>query len=238
MSLENIGFGIGVILAILGPFLLLPLLYLTYRLVTLPLARLALRSDVTRGGVRAAAFLLAVLLLAGVLAVSYFPGKFEFDRVCAEFGSPRIAERVMVDGYWREPLLPFQAREILDRGPFRFIEGPAQGKTGEVVRYHLAEDGTVRMEGVEKAVSRFGVRLTTESLKGGVLITRKLIFDRSTGRELASAASLVYEGGPLSLLLGPWGMSSCPDPRTAQGSRDFKSFYHLETLVLGKTGGE
>ena len=46
------------------------------------------------------------------------------------------------------------------------------------------------------------------------------------------AADVNYRGGPLSLLLGVYAMSSCPDIRSEEGSRDFGTFYDLETIVL------
>jgi len=236
--MEDIGFSIGVLLAILGPVLLLPILYLLYRLGTRPLAGMILGSDVTKAGVRFTAFLLAVLLLAGVLAVSYYPGKFAFDHLCAEDGVPKITDRVRVEGYYREPLFPYQARQILEEGTFSYLEGPSPYRKGVNIRYLRSETGSPREEEATELRSRFGVRQTTETVDGGGVMTRKVIYERSTGRELARAASLVYEGGPLSLLLGVYGMSSCPDPRTPEGSRNFQTYYNLESMVLADSAAQ
>jgi hypothetical protein len=39
--------------------------------------------------------------------------------------------------------------------------------------------------------------------------------------------------GPLSIFLGSCATSSCPEVRSDKGSRHFKTFYELETIVLG-----
>ena len=55
----------------------------------------------------------------------------------------------------------------------------------------------------------------------------------SNERELARAGQVVYLGGPLSLLLGAYAMSTCPDVMTPEGATNFEIYYVLDKYVLG-----
>ena len=63
-------------------------------------------------------------------------------------------------------------------------------------------------------------------------MTEKVVYEIETKRELARAASINYRGGPLSLFLGTYGISSCPDIVSEEGSRQFRTFYNLESIIL------
>ena len=54
----------------------------------------------------------------------------------------------------------------------------------------------------------------------------------TSDRELARAANITYLGGPLSILLGSYATTSCPDILTEQGSKDFSTYYVLEKVIL------
>ena len=64
----------------------------------------------------------------------------------------------------------------------------------------------------------------------------KLAYEIETSRGLAKAAEIVYRGGPLSIFLSVYGMSSCPDIRSEEGSEQFRTFYDLETITLHTPG--
>lgn len=224
------------LLAILGPLLLLPVWWLVYRFGTLPLLR-SIWSKKPPGQTKAAALSLALLFMLVILAVSYVPGRVEYGRLCARDGSPVVSERVDVEGLLYGPLFQYEARPLLDDGGFDFVEAPDQYRDGIYVRYTLAEDGGLEREEVGSLRSRYGLRKELITHPRGTIRTQKVVYELGSERELARAANLVYEGGPLSIFLGVYGMSSCPDIRTAQGSEDFRVFYELETHVL-KAGAD
>lgn len=226
--MEGLAFRIGVVLAIGGPLLLIPLTWLVYRLaVRRVVGRLA--STVGARAARRLALAAAVALVAAVLAASYFPGKWEFDRLCMAHATPTLSAGVKAEGFFRTRLYRYEALRWLES--FAYVESPHMYKDGLYIRYTKVGD-EVRQEEVTTLRSRYGVREDLEELAYGIVITEKTVYDMATNRKLARAASLVYEGGPLALLLGVYGMSSCPDIRSAHGARDFQTFYDLETIVL------
>ena len=115
--MEGLFIGIGMLLAILGPLLLLPAIWLVYRILAWPLRRLA-------------ALAVAAVLVLGSVGGSYAWGKAQFDRLCILRGTPEIHRVVQVDGYFQTPLFPYQARQSLDDGTFKFLEGPDQRTEG------------------------------------------------------------------------------------------------------------
>lgn len=231
--MEDIGFGIGVLLAIFGPLLLVPIAWLVYRLVVRPIVFHALAPRISGRSVRWIALALSLLIVTGALCLSYFPGKREFERLCSMHATPTVSDRVRTDGYYRTRLYPYEAKEILEgEDPFLFVEAPHMYKKGTFVRY--AKTGTNRISEQEVAAlkSRYGVRADLKTLPFGIVMSEKVVYEMETGRELARAADLVYEGGPLSLFLGTYGMSSCPDIRSPEGAQHFDTFYNLEKITL------
>lgn len=227
--MEGLAFGIGILLAIGGPLLLVPLTWLVDRLAMRRIVIALLVPRVSAGTARRLAMAASVALVAGVLAISYFPGRWEFERLCAARATPAVSGTLRADGFFRSRLYPYEAAKWLET--FAYVEGPHMYRDGRYVRYARVGD-EVRQEEVTTLRSRYGVRETLEELAYGILITEKTVYEIASGRELARAAHIVYEGGPLALLLGVYGMSSCPDIRSEQGSRDFQTFYDLETIVL------
>lgn len=213
--------GVGVVLAVLGPLLLIPAIWLVYRVVALPLLKstpLALAASLG--------------LVLGSLAVSYAAGRVQYGRMCAVRGTPRIDDRVLADGFFRTRVYPHEARAFLSEGGFSYVEGPRLGQEDVFVRYTLAEDGSVLETEVQELISDYTVRETMSTTRLRTQIVEKVVLERASGRELARAANLTYMGGPLSIFLGVWGMASCPDIRDERGSEDFTTFYDLERLVL------
>ena len=214
--------GLGVWLAFAGPFLLIPIVWLLYRFALRPFF-----------GSRLQAAAVSTALVTLLLAATYFPGKRDFDRMCEAQGSPKIERRVEVEGFFRTAMFPYEAVLYLTQDGFRFVEAPDPYREGVMIRYSFAPNGEVRQDEATRLESRYGVRKTYGLLKGGVTKSEKVVYEIATGEEVARATELVYQGGPLALFLGTLGMTSCPDPRTVQGSRDFQIFYDLESYVLG-----
>lgn len=230
--MEDYAFGIGILLAVAGPLLLVPVVWIVYRVLARPAV---LSVMAARPGTRSAgrlALALSVLLVAAVLAVSYLPGKREFDRLCDMHAIPTVSERTLASGFYRNRLYPYEARRFLDEGGFTFVEAPHRYEQDAYVRYSINAGGELDEEMVPEPESRYGVRETLAELPHGILMTEKVVYERGPDRELARAAQVVYQGGPLSLLLGVYAMSSCPDVRSPGGSGHFMTFYNLETIAL------
>jgi hypothetical protein len=219
-------------LAVFGPVLLIPITWLIYRFLIKPFFLPRLPSRIKEGIRPFVGIMMSLLIVVATLGLSYFPGKFEFDQLCSEHGEPRVSERVMTDGFFRTRLYPYEANKFLEEDSFSFVEAPHMYKKGGYVRYSRDGSGKVREEEVTEPISRYGVRDHLSRVSHGIIMNEKIVYEIETGKELAKAASITYEGGPLSFLLGVYAMSSCPDVRTGKGSQDFRTYYDLETLVL------
>jgi hypothetical protein len=231
--MEGFAFGLGVLLAVLGPLLLLPAAWLLQRLLR-PLLR---RLTPDRLSARAAGALgwgATALLLGAILAATWYPGQAEFERLCLRYAVPQIAERVTVDGFYRERLFPYQTRRLFDYG-FSYLEteDPQRPHQRRLLRYRPGDDGGVVAEEVAALTSRYGVRQELVETASGLFRTEKRVYDRGDGRLLARAGEVTYDGGPLALFLGAYAVATCPDIRTPEGSRAFQAFYDLEAVVLG-----
>ncbi|MEJ2133147.1 MAG: hypothetical protein P8Y95_16325 [Gammaproteobacteria bacterium] len=214
--------GIGVLLAIIGPLLLIPVTWLLHRLIVRPIVKRAKVSAV-----------LSLFIVAVAVTLSYVPGKLEYDRLCTQYATPHVAQRVSVAGFYRTRLYPYEARPFLESGGFRFVEAPHMYEEGKYVRYSRAPDGTISEQVIPAITSAYAVSDALSQLSYGITLNEKRVFERATDRELARAAQVTYEGGPLSLLLGVYAMSSCPDVITPEGSKNFEIYYGLEQHVLG-----
>jgi hypothetical protein len=224
--------GIGILLAIIGPLLLIPVAWLLYRLIVRPLVVRLAGKRLSAADAQLFALGLTVGVLAAAIAASYYPGKQQFDTLCAENATPQMNRQVHVDGFYADQLFPYQAAQYIQNGDFTYIEAPDPDEAGVYLRYERDADGVVQPRVVDSPSSVFGFHQTFSELPGSLTMTEKVIYERSTEIELARAVSITYMGGPLSLFLGSYGMSSCPDPRTAVGSEQFNTFYNLETLSL------
>ncbi|MCP5110722.1 MAG: hypothetical protein GY953_07805 [bacterium] len=222
------------LLVVLGPLLLIPITWVLYRFAARPILAALLRPRASESSLRWASLAITAFVVAVTLAGSYFPGKREFDRLCSEHAVPSIADRVEVDGFFRTRMFPYEAKGFLES--FSFVEAPDPYREDVTLRY-VRDGDDVRRDEVTARQSRYVVRQRFSQLDFGITMTEKYIYELATRRELARAASINYHGGPLSLLLGVYAMSSCPDIRTVDGSRDFMTFYNLETEVLRASGG-
>ncbi|MEE9253826.1 MAG: hypothetical protein V3U43_02740 [Pseudomonadales bacterium] len=214
--------GMGVLLAIIGPLLLIPITWLLHRFILRPVLK---RAKVS--------LLLSLAIVVVAMVLSYVPGKLEFDRLCAEHEIPAIAQRIKVDGFYRTRLYPYEARPFLEDGTFQYVEAPHMYEDDNYVRYSRAADGTITKDAISTVTSAYAVSDTFSQLSYGITLSEKRVFERVSERELARASQVVYQGGPLSLLLGVYAMSSCPDILTPEGSTNFEIYYALEQYVLG-----
>lgn len=230
--MESFAYGLGFLLAIFGPLLLIPITWALHRWVTKALVLPGLAASIGKSMPPLFGVILSVGAVGLTLALSYFPGKLEFNDLCNKFSRPHIQERVMVDGFYRSRLYPYEAERFLREEEFSFVEAPDMHKKNIFVRYSMLAEGKLRQEEATELVSRFGVLEDFSQPSYGILMDKKTIYEIASNRQIASAASITYTGGPLSLLLGSYAMSSCPDIRTATGSEDFKTYYHLENVVL------
>ena len=230
--MEDFGFGLSVLLAICGPLLLIPITWLVYRLVTQPLLRRRAASRPTPGKVAPAALFCAVLLVAVILILSYLPGKLEYNDLCSEYAEPRILDTVTVDGFYRSRVYNYEARKFLEKGGFKFVEGPLPSQPERFRRYSKSTQGEFIEEEISAPTSQYGVRDELRETDAGVILSIKTVYEMTSDRELARAANITYLGGPLLILLGSYTTTSCPDILTEQGSKDFSTYYDLEKVVL------
>ena len=218
----DLSIGIGVLLAIIGPLLLIPITWLLHRFILKPMVKRAKMSAV-----------LSLAIVAMAVVLTYVPGRVEFDRMCAVHATPAIAQRIKVDGFYRTKMYPYEAWPLLEEGTFQYVEAPHMYQDDKYVRYSRAADGTISEEITSAVTSTYMVSDTLSEFSYGITLSEKGVFERMSGRELGRAARVVYEGGPLSLLLGVYAMSSCPDIVTPEGSKNFEIYYELEQHVLG-----
>ena len=120
----------------------------------------------------------------------------------------------------------------MDDGTFKFLEGPDQ-RTEGFRRYTLDGHGGLEDVEISELSSEYGYRETFETAPGGITVMERVVYELDSEARLATAASLTYMGGPLSIFLGAYGMASCPDIRSTEGSEHFRRFYELAAIVLG-----
>lgn len=221
----------GLLLAVLGPLLLLLPLAALYFLFKR--AGLGSRLGLSPVNARLLHLSVAAALVVGVVLASYLPGRLEFERLCQALAEPRIHDRARVEGFFLDDLTAssFGQRYLGEEG-FAWFETHDLSKRGRFVRYGKTGDKVVS-EPVSVLQARHTVRSGVDVRPDGIHVARTAISERDSGRLLAEAHSVTYHGGPLGLALGVYGMSHCPNPITPEGSRQFNLYYHLVREVLG-----
>jgi hypothetical protein len=228
--------GIGILLAIFGPLLLIVPMVLVYRLLVR--SNPATRFGWSKGIPRFAYAMTAALSVLLVVGATYLPGKLEFNRLCESLAEPRLIERARADGFFLDDSTAdsFGMRYLRDEG-FAWFETRDIYKRDGYARYRKAGEKIVR-ESVSELKAFYTVQSTFDAKNQGIGIdvNRMAIMERASGKLLAEAYSINYHGGPLGILLGVYGLSSCPSPITQQGSRQFNTYYHLarDTLLGAK----
>ena len=213
---------IGLLWAIFAPLLLLVPAVALYRF-------LGTWRPAWRPGTRQ--FAAALVTLAGVL-VLWLPARLEFGRACREMGAPRVIERVRADGFYLDDPTAnsFGTRYLYNEG-FAWYEARDIYHAGGHVRYTKTADG-IKTEPIDSITAGITVASRDSSVGPYIRMDRVVITDRRTGRELATAARANFSGGPARIVLGVYGTSDCPSPRTAAGSQAFDLYYHLAKATL------
>lgn len=228
--MEGFAFAAGLLLSFLGPALfLLPVWGVSAALRRWVLARWFGARGATA---RHMSWILAVVMVGAAVLATYVPGRMEFERLCEALSEPRIHERAVAPGFYLDDLAAdsFGQRYVGEEG-FAWMETRDIYRRDAHVRYRRVGGEVVR-EPAPDLWARYAVTSTLEVRARGIHVARTAITDRADGRLLAQAHSLTYHGGPLGMLLGVYGLSQCPDPRSPEGSRRFDTYYHLARRVL------
>lgn len=224
--------GIGILLAIMGPLLLIPVIWIIYRLITRKLIYRFFSQKFSSPVNDLIAIGLTTIFTLIVLVVSYLPGKIEFEKLCEQYSSPSIEKRVTTDSFFRSHLYPYEARQFLDDDGFKFVEAPHMYKKGRYIKYSLSGNGEIIEQEIDEPASEYGVRDDLKLLASGINMSQKTAYELKSGKDFARASTVLYSGGPLSLFMGVYAMSNCPDIRSEKGSKDFDTYYNFEKEVL------
>lgn len=223
---------IGLIWAAFAPLLLLlPVLLLQWlmRRAGWPGARgvAGRRARAWRWGTAAA-------LVAVAVAGLWLPDRLAFAGRCDAMGGARILERRPVAGFFLDDdtANSFGMRYLQQEG-FDWIEARSLTRTGGFIRYENTPQG-VRGREVDALAAEVEVVRLELPRSSGVSGQQLLIRDRATGRELAHAGSMYFDGGRARWVLGAWGTASCPDSLRDRGDRSFAAFYYLARDTLGR----
>ncbi len=225
-------FAAGLLLSIFGPLLLvLPIAALYWLFRRYGLAQRL--GNTQRGSAKAVHGLLALTSVAVVIVVTWLPGRLEFSRLCDELAEPRIYARVKAEGFYIDDLTAnsFGQRYLRDEG-FAWMEAKDIYHRGQFIRYR--RDGSkIATDAIPALTATYVVSSGVEVRANSIHVARTEIAERVSGKILAEAHSVIFHGGPLGLFIGVYGFASCPHPITAEGSRQFNTYYHLVREVLG-----
>lgn len=208
---------LGMLWAAFAPVLLLvPIVWLT----------VALRKREIR---RAPAVAVAVVLVP--VGALWLYGDTEFRSVCDDQGRPTISQRAFADGVLLNSGTSnsFGMRYLQDEG-FSWFEARSIYKRDGWVRYSKDADGKISTVDIDAPTARFEVREVFSAPFDHTHLSQTQVIDRQTGTVLSQAGSANYDGGWSKLVLGAWGMRSCPSAMFA--SEDFGRYYHLARDTL------
>jgi hypothetical protein len=225
-------FAAGLLLSIFGPLVfVLPaaLLFFVFRR-----AGLAAKSGIAGvGAQRVAHVLLAVGLVAAGVFMTWLPGRLEFGRLCDQLAEPRILSRVQVDGFYLDdPTANSFGMRYLHEEGFAWIEARDIYRRSAYLRYRK-HGQKIETEQISVLTATHRVRGSFEQRPQGINISRTEITELASEILLAEAHSLTYRGGPLGMFLGIFGSGHCPNPVSAEGSKQFNRYYYLVREVLG-----
>lgn len=214
---------IGFIWAAFAPLSLVACFSLIYFL-TKPIAL----SKRVRIVVSLAATLLPVLLL-------WIPARLEFGRVCEVQGKPVILKNVQADGFFLDDSTAnsFGMRYLQAEG-FLWIEAKSIYHPGKFTRYEINGDKISESE-VDKISAKYVLK-SQHHQRDSYSDTELVITEIQTGEKLASAHSMIFDGGMVKWVLGGWGVVSCPSALTE--AEDFTTMYHLAKLTMRPESGK
>ncbi len=227
--------GQGGMLTWLTPLLLIPTVWILYRYLLRPwVLPVLLPTSNNRTRLRAG-LSLSILLVAGALLASFVPGRQRLLALCAELEPPLILKQVQADGFFHDSLHPFQARELLDRGQFAFIEAPDPYHAKVYLRFTRAAGGGIQETTIARPASEYWVRVQRTELGYDLHRTDKTVLTFPKGERLAQATIIHFEGGPLSGLLGGFARRQCPNADSKEGKAALAEFDQLEARTLGSS---
>ena len=96
----------------------------------------------------------------------------------------------------------------------------------------MSEDGTIQEEEISETISQYGIRDDLKFLPLGINLSQKTAYEMESGKGFAQASTILYSGGPLSIFMGVYAMSNCPDIVSEKGSIDFNTYYNFEKEIL------
>jgi hypothetical protein len=94
--------GIGILLAVFGPLLLIVPMAVVYWL--LARSNIAARFDRRQEMARFAYTAIATVSVLAVVVATYLPGKLEYNRLCEKLAEPNIIEHGRADGFFLDDL--------------------------------------------------------------------------------------------------------------------------------------
>ena len=228
----------GLFLAFFGPLLLLPIIWVIHRWPLALLDRWCLQvTGHALGWVRPA---LAAAMVGGVVWVTWWPGYQRYQALCDQYATPNIVERTHLDGFFVSKMFDYEAGRYLMEWGFQWIEAPDPYRAGRLLRYRRTDKG-IEPEEVSTITAKAAFIPEFRELPDGIHLSLKRIVRlpdpeawRSVEKqpEMARAGSVVYHGGPLKIVLGAWGLSTCPSAPSADAIKAFQDYYYLEQRVL------
>jgi len=223
---------VGLLLAIFGPLLLIPIIWIVYRFITKKFIYRFYKDKFISSTNDLIAIAASTVVILVLLVISYLPGKMEFNKLCSQYGTPSIQKRVHTNSFYRTRLYPYEAKQYLGEEGFKFVEAPHMYKKGNYKKYSLSEDGTIQEEEISETISQYGIRDDLKFLPLGINLSQKTAYEMDSGKEFAQASTILYSGGPLSIFMGVYAMSNCPDIVSEKGSIDFNTYYNFEKEIL------
>lgn len=174
---------------------------------------------------------IALAIVCGLTLIIWLPQRIAFQNRCNEFGEPLILKTVTVDGFFLEdPTANSFGMRYLHEAGFSWLETNSIYNRAAFTRYEKVGD-KIESHEIDKLSAEYVLR-SVHTDEGMWRVQEVEIANIKTGEKLASAKSAHFEGGTAKWVLGAYGSATCPNPRTAEGSRLFRKTYNLawETL--------
>jgi hypothetical protein len=95
------------------------------------------------------------------------------------------------------------------------------------VRYER-DGNNIKTVEIPQLTAQYEVRSTFSQPTRHSSLTITRVVERSTGAQLAQSGMGNFNGGRAYMVLGAWGIASCPDP----GSKVWDAAYHLAKNTL------
>lgn len=174
---------------------------------------------------------LAAVIVLGTVMVFWLYDRSKFVEVCEGEGKPVVYRRAAADGVFLNSGTSnsFGMRYIQEEG-FKWVEAASIYKRNAWVRYERFGNGSIVTNDIPELTAEYEVREVFSQPYGHTGLSRTQVVDRASGDVLAKAASATFDGGRMKIVLGAWGVRSCPSAMTS--SEDFNAFYHLAKNAL------